>query len=128
MIEVSSDLARKRVIAHMSGMLTVADVTNFSEQQQAAVKRMGLKSGGYDLLIIAEGNLVQTKEVMEAFTSLVLRSPVKARKMATVRDGALARMQARRMSRLHGGAETFATLEEAEAWLGLEPIDVSVAI
>jgi hypothetical protein len=117
MIEVTTDRARKRVIAHMGGMLTVADVANFSDKQQAAVQRMGLKSGGYDLLIIAEGNLVQTKEVMEAFASLVLHSSVKARKMATVREGVLTRMQSRRMAHLHGSAEVFSSLEEAEAWL-----------
>jgi hypothetical protein len=117
MIEVTTDPARKRVIAHMAGMLTVADVARFSEEQQAAVHCMGLKSGEYDLLIIAEGSLVQTKEVMEAFASLVLNSPVKARKMATVRDGVLTRMQSRRMANLHGSADVFANLEEAEAWL-----------
>ena len=54
---------------------------------------------------------------MEAFGALILHSPLKARKMATVRDGVLTRMQTRRMSKLRSDAEVFESRAEAEAWL-----------
>lgn len=117
MIKVTTDPARKLVRAVMSEMLTVAQVDAFSRDEIAAVRQMGLASGEFDLLIETRGNLVQTQEVMHAFQRLMLESPLKARRIATVRAGALSRMQSRRVSSVRSSVEVFETLDEAEAWL-----------
>lgn len=117
MIEVTTDPARKLVRAVMSEMLTVAQVAAFSRDEIAAVREMGLASGEFDLLIETHGNLVQTQDVMEAFQRLMIESPIKARRIATVRAGALSRIQSRRISKVRSSAEVFETVSEAEAWL-----------
>jgi len=120
MIIVTSEPSRKLVRATMKGLLTLEEVKRFSTEEQAAVARMGLKSGEFVLIIQTGGNQVQTQEVMEAFRALMIHSPLKARKIATVRDGALTRMQSRRISQVRSNAEVFDTVVEAEAWL-MEP-------
>lgn len=117
MIIVRAEPQLKRIHVRMSGMLTVEEVTRFSREEQNAVREMGLKSGEFDLLIKAEGNFVQTQEVMNALGDLMLNSPLKARRIATVRDGVLTRMQTKRISKLRSAAEVFETLADAEAWL-----------
>ena len=117
MIVVTSEPERRLVRAVMSDMLSVADVARFSREEQAAVRQMGLGSGEFLLLIETVGNVVQTQEVMDAFQALIATSPLKARKIATVRDGALTRMQSRRVSKIRSHAEVFDTLRAAETWL-----------
>ena len=116
-IKVSAEPERKRVRAIMGGLLTVADVERFSAEEQAAVREMGLGSGEFDLLVETLSNVVQTLEVMEAFAKLLGDSPLKARKIATVRHGALTRMQSRRLAHVRSNYEVFGSVEEAEAWL-----------
>jgi hypothetical protein len=117
MIEVFTDPARRLVRARMGGMLSVAEVEAFGREEQDAVRAMGLASGAFDLLIETEGNLVQTQDVMDAFVRLMADSPLKARRIATVRAGVLTRMQSKRVSRLRTGTAVFDTVAEAEAWL-----------
>ena len=117
MIVVTAEPERSLVRAIMSEMLTVADVERFSREEQDAVRRMGLGSGEFLLLIETVGNLVQTQAVMDAFQALIIASPLKARRIATVRDGALTRMQTRRISKVRSNAEVFDTLRAAETWL-----------
>lgn len=116
-ITITTDASRRLVRARMGGLLTVAEVEAFSRAEQAAVAGMGCGTGEFDLLVETVGNTVQTQEVMDAFGALMLHSPLKARKIATVRDGVLTRMQSRRMSRLRSGSAVFDTLAAAEAWL-----------
>ena len=96
MIQVTAEPERKLVRARMGGLLSIADVERFSADEQEAVRGMGLGSGEY-LLVETLGNVVQTLEVMEAFARLLADSPLKARKIATVRRGALTKMQSRRI-------------------------------
>ena len=117
MIQVSAEPARKLVRAEMSGLLTVADVERFSADEQAAVREMGLGSGEFDLLVETQGSVVQTLEVMEAFAELLANSPLKARKIATVREGALTKMQSRRIGNVRSNYEVFDSLEDADSWL-----------
>ena len=117
MIRVSTEPDRKLVRATMDGLLTVADVGQFSLDEQAAVREMGLASGEFDLLVITLGSVVQTQEVMEAFAALMANSPLKARRIATVRQGALTKMQSRRIGNVRSNYEVFGTEEEADAWL-----------
>lgn len=117
MIRVTSDPARKLVRAHMRGLLGVEEVERFSRDEQAAVRAMGLGAGEFVLLIDAQGGTVQTQEVMDAFRSLLLNSPLKARKVATVRRETLDQMQSRRVSQVRASARVFGDLAEAEAWL-----------
>lgn len=117
MITVTTEPALKRICAHMSGLLTVEEVEAFSRQEQDAVRSMGLGTGEFDLLVTTEGNQVQTQAVTDAIGKLILESPLKARKIATVRAGVLTRMQTRRMAKLRDNAEVFDTIEEAYRWL-----------
>lgn len=117
MITVTAEPQHRRVRARMGGMLTVADVEAFSREEQAAARAMGAGSGEFDLLIETVGNHIQTQEVMQAFGALLHNSPLKARRIATVRDGVLTRMQSRRMMKERSGAEVFGSVAEAEAWL-----------
>jgi len=117
MIEVTTEPDRRRIRARMGGLLSVADVEAFGCEEQAAVRGLGLGDREFDLLVETEGNLVQTQAVMEAFGRLLRDSPLKARRIATVRAGVLTRMQSRRVTRQREGTEVFDSLSEAEAWL-----------
>ena len=117
MIVVTSEPHRKLVRAVMRGLLTVEEVERFAREEQAAVRGMGLRSGEFVLIIDALDGQTQTQDVMAAFQALLLDSPVKARKVATVRRSALDRMQSRRVSQLRASAQVFDNLAEAEAWL-----------
>lgn len=117
MIEVWSEPARRMVRARMSGFLTVDEVAAFSRDEQAAVRSMGLSSGEFVLLVETEGNVVQTQAVIEAFRDLIISSPLKARRIATVRTGALPVMQTRRLTAVRDDYDVFDSVEAAEAWL-----------
>jgi hypothetical protein len=112
-IEASSKLIR----AEMSGLLTVDEVRSFGAEEQSAVRRMGLRSGEFDLLVLTEGATVQTQPVMDAFRDLMVHSPLKARKIATVRTSPLARMQSRRIGTVRGNSEVFDNITDAYLWL-----------
>ncbi len=117
MIEVTFDAPRKLVRAVMDGLLTTSEVEDFSRDEQEGVRAMGLGSGEFLLLVEARGNVVQSQEVVAAFQNLMLHSPLKARRIATVRAGALSTMQTRRIGTVRESAQVFATVEDAEAWL-----------
>ena len=117
MIVVTSEPARKLVRAFMRGLLSVEEVEQFSRNEQDAVRSMGLGTGEFVLLIDALGGQIQTQAVMNAFQNLLLNTPMKARKVATVRRGALDRMQSRRISEIRATAQVFDNLDDAEAWL-----------
>ncbi len=117
MIEVSVDPERKLVRAVLSGFLTVEEVERFSREEQEAVRAMGLGSGEFVLLVETSDSVAQTQEVVDCFQRLMVSSPLKARRIATVRSGALPTMQMRRITAIRGYAEVFETVEEAEAWL-----------
>ena len=117
MIRVTFDPRRRLVRAEMSGLLTAAEIELFSRQEQEAVQQMGLRSGEFFLLIETQGDVVQKQEVVEAFQQLLLQSPLKAKRIATVREGALPTIQTRRISSVRKNAEVFNTVREAEAWL-----------
>jgi len=117
MITVTYEPELKLIRAVMRGLLTSAEVEQFAREEQAAVRSMGVGSGEYVLLIDALGRQVQTQEVISAFQSLMLDLPLKARRIATVREGSLNRMQSRRICKVRSAAEVFDNLKEAEAWL-----------
>lgn len=117
MIAVTADPSRRLVRALMSGFLTVEEVHQFSRDEQAAVREMGLGSGEFLLLIIAQTDVVQTQEVMAAFQELIVTSTFKAARIATVRSGALARMQTRRVTSIRDDTAVFESVADAERWL-----------
>ncbi len=117
MIKVTSDRSRKLVIAEMSGFLDAADVDRFNADKEAAVTAMGLGSGDYVILINTEGCVIQSQEVVAAFTRVVLDTRFKSKKLAVVRHDNLTRLQTRRILSVRDDAEIFASVEEAEAWL-----------
>lgn len=117
MITVTTDPARTLVQAHMAGFLEVEDVATFSREEQAAVRAMGLASGGFLLLVETSECLIQSQVVVAAFQDLILNSPFKARKIAIVREGSMTRMQTNRILSIRDNAAVFQTRAEAEAWL-----------
>ena len=117
MIDVTFHSERKLVRAVMGGLLTVADVERFSREEQEAVRTMGLGPGEFLLLVETHGNVVQSQEVVAAFQNLMLHSAVKAKRIATVRSGALTTLQTRRIASVSQSAQVFETSEEAQAWL-----------
>jgi len=117
MIKVTSDRSRKLVIAEMSGFLDPADVVQFNADKEAAVSAMGMGSGEYVMLINTEGCVIQSQEVVAAFTRIVLDTRFKSKRLAVVRHDSLTRLQTRRILSVRDDAEIFASVAQAEAWL-----------
>lgn len=117
MIDVTFDAPRKLVRAVMGGLLTRSEVEAFSHKEQEAVRAMGLASGEFYLLVETRGDVVQSQEVVAAFQNLMLHSPLKAKRIATVRAGALSTLQTRRIATVRESAQVFETVEDAESWL-----------
>jgi hypothetical protein len=117
MIKVESNRALKLVRVTMSGLLTEDEVRSFGQAKEDAVRDMGLKSGEYLMLIDARGNTVHTQQVMEILADLVTHSRLKAKRIATVREGALTRLQSGRLSKLRDDYRVFDNMGEAESWL-----------
>ncbi len=92
-------------------------MTSRSINAEAAVTAMGLGSGDYVILINTEGCVIQSQEVVAAFTRVVLDTRFKSKKLAVVRHDNLTRLQTRRILSVRDDAEIFASVEEAEAWL-----------
>lgn len=116
MIEVSFDRERKLVRVVMSGSHTVEDVARFSHDRDEAVRAMGLNSREFVLLVVTS-NVVQRQEVVAALQHMTGNSRLKAKRIATVRAGALHTMQIRRILSARSETAIFETVEEAEAWL-----------
>jgi hypothetical protein len=123
MIIVETDPGRKLVRATMSGLLSLAEVKIFGEEEQKAVRSMGLASGEFFLLVDAIGETVQTQEVALAFGELVSNSALKAERIAIVRSGVLASMQSRRIAGSRSNYEVFGSVADAEAWLFPDPAE-----
>lgn len=117
MIKVSVEPANKLVHAVLGDMLSVHDVAEFSRLEQAAARSLGVGSGGFVLLIETVGNLVQTQDVMGAFSRIIADSPLKAARIAVVRDGVLTRMQSTRVMKERGDTAVFDNAPDARAWL-----------
>jgi hypothetical protein len=117
MIDVTFDSERKLVRAVMGGLLSIADVDCFSREKDEAVQAMGLASGEFFLLVETRDNMVQSKDVVAAFQSLMLHSPLKAKRIAAVRVGALSTLQFRRIAAVRQFAQVFESSEDAQAWL-----------
>ena len=98
-------------------MLNLDDVETFYRREQEAVQAMGCGTGEFFLLVETKGNVVQSKDVMEAFQRLIEHSPVKAKRIAIVRAGALSSMQTRRIAKARSAVEVFDAVEDAETWL-----------
>lgn len=116
-ITVSTEPHRKLVRARMGGLLTVEEVMDFSRREQDAARAMGLGSGEFVLLVDVAEDVVQTQEVMKTFFDLMQNSPLKARRIASVRKGALNRLQSRRLRDVRSNVEVFDDTASAEAWL-----------
>lgn len=96
MIQISSLPFRQLVIAELSGFLSVQDVADFERQKVAAARAMGLGSGEFDLLVDTVRCDIQPQDVIAAFQHMIANTPCRARRVALVRAGSLARMQAQR--------------------------------
>lgn len=117
MITVAAEPERKLVRAHMSGFLDLAEVADFSRQEQAAVRSMGLGSGDFYLLINTSETFIQTQEVVAAFQHLITDSKFKAKRIAVAREGSLTRIQTNRIVKIRDNAAVFESVADAERWL-----------
>ena len=117
MIVVKAEPRRKLLRVAINSFLTMADIHQFDRDKQAAVAAMGLGTGEFLMLVESSSRQVQTQEVVAAFQELARSSPVRARKLAIVKDGALPRLQSRRIAGARSSAEVFDDLAAAERWL-----------
>jgi hypothetical protein len=117
MFRIELDAPNALVRATMWGFMDVAEVAEFSRQEQKAVMDMGYGSGEFLLLINTEGAVIQSQEVVTAFMDIVANSPLKAKRIAVVRGSSLTRMQTQRILMIRDNAAIFAEASEAEDWL-----------
>jgi hypothetical protein len=125
MIVVTSDKARALVKAHMSGFLNPDEVEGFNADKEAAVEAMGLSSGEFYLLVDTTDCIIQSQEVVGAFTSAVLNTRYKSKRLAVVRHDNLTRMQTRRILSVRDNAAMFESVEDAEEWLFSGKVDAA---
>lgn len=117
MFSIEIDASRALLNVTMWGFMNVAEVAEFSRQEQEAVSKMGLKSGEFCLLVNTEGAVIQSQEVVSAFMDIIVSSPLKARRIAVVRESSLSRMQTNRILMVRDNSAIFADLADAENWL-----------
>ncbi|HEX8484078.1 hypothetical protein [Sphingomonas sp.] len=114
--DVSIELERGRIRADMSGFLSLSDVAAFARDEQEGAREIIRHKGYFDLLVQTPGAKAQGQDVMGAFQQLVVRSPLKARRIAIVAASPLLRMQIRRVLP-NDHIKAFETVVEADAWL-----------
>ncbi len=117
MYSITVDYTHRLIRAHLTGFWRVDDVHAFARDEQAAAARAGWQSHDFCLLIDTVGDVIQNQDVMAAFQAMVVNAPRKARRLAIVRQGALARLQTQRIARRRENARVFGTLDDAERWL-----------
>ncbi len=117
MINVSSDFLRRLVRVDMAGFLIPQDVRQFNNEKEAAVERMGLRSGEFVLLVNTVGCVIQSQAVVAEFTNVVLHTRYKSRRLAVVRHDVLTRLQTRRIIGVRDNAAIFETEAAAVKWL-----------
>ena len=97
--------------------MDAAEVAEFPRQEQQAVIDMGLQSGGFLLLVNTEGTVIQSQEVVSAFTDIATHSPLKAKKYC----GGSRQFVDENADAAHSNdtrqTAIFAGLSEAEQWL-----------
>ena len=116
MFELTHNSVDRLIHVHMSGFFTVAEVEEFSRQEQALVVKLGWNRSGFNLLVTTSGDFVQSPEVVAALRRAVTDSQYKARRIAVVRGSALTQMQTRRII-AREETNIFSTVEEAREWL-----------
>jgi hypothetical protein len=116
-ITVAAEPDRKLVRAQMSGFLDLAEVAEFSRQEQEAVRSMGLGSGEFYLLVHTSEAVIQSQEVVAAFQHLITDSKFKAKRIAVARESSLTRIQTNRIVKIRDNAAVFESLADAERWL-----------
>ena len=120
MYSITLDHQNRRIRADLTGFMTPDEVMRFSADQQGALADAGWASGTFDLLMVTDGGIVQSQETVAAFQSLIVNSPIKSRRLATVRSNPLARMQTTRIVKMRENAAMFESLEDAIEWLEAE--------
>lgn len=118
MFSINTDPRRNLVHARIEGMLTPDEVATFAHDEQVAARSLASSGRPFDVLVEIGGNDFQTQHVMQAFEHLIQASPLRARRVAIVRDGLASRMQARRLAKLRDGFQVFDDVSCATAWIG----------
>ena len=116
MITLSARPEHKMVIAHMSGLMTVAEIDQFERDKEAVLHAMGCLSNDYLLLVDTTDCVIQTQQVVGALQNLVANSRFKAKRTAIVHATSLARMQAQRIM-TRDTARIVKNQDEGVAWL-----------
>lgn len=104
----------------MSGFFSVAEAQSLERDMQNATNDAGYREGGHLLLVDVSECVLQAQEVVAAFQMLLANRPQKARRIAVMTGGALARMQAKRVLERET-MRIFDDCGEAEKWLA-EPV------
>ena len=115
---VTVDLVKKRIYVRLAGFLSVEDAEQVRAAYLRAIPRVGR---GYTVATIFDSFKPGTPEVQEVFTSMIrLASEAGCSKAARVMMGSvLGALQLGRLSKTDANypAQSFETIEEAEAWL-----------
>ena len=116
MIRLTAEPRDKLLKVAVSGLLTLDEVDGYLREKEAALARMGLGSGEF-LLLVDVSRQVQSQDVINIFQTMLRSGSLSPRKLAVVNEGALPRLQSKRIAAEHGCARLFGTLAEAEHWL-----------
>ncbi len=116
MYEISVDRDHNLVRAALGGFFTVSEVQAFACEMQAVIASLNCIPGQHCVLIDASQGMPQAQDVTVAFVHMIGAAPVQARRIAVVAEGALYRMQTRRILAIDRSA-MFETSAEAEAWI-----------
>lgn len=117
MFRFAIDPQRRLIRSWIEGFLSPEEVMEWSRQEQAAVVRLGCKSREFLLLVDTSHCAIQSQEVVALFQQLVANSRYKARRIALMQGGSLAKMQTRRVVAGTDYIQHFNDMNAAEAWL-----------
>ena len=98
MFEITTEPSRRLVRLKLNGLLSRDQVADLYRQEQAAILAMNCPLGEQNCIVDLTSCPLQIQDVANAFQAEI-GSPTKAKKLAMFTGNALARMQARRISK-----------------------------
>ena len=105
------------LIVTLQGLLGADELGAFLEKRQRAVHDAGFRDEAYGILYDASACSVLPRDVAAMFQNPDERSTPRPKRVAVVVNGALARLQARRIVK-NPNAGYFSSFSEAFAWFG----------
>ncbi|CAN5293649.1 hypothetical protein BH11PSE5_BH11PSE5_30160 [soil metagenome] len=117
MFEVSNDLRQRLITVRLSGFLTLPEVDDFFAEEQRQAQASGYRSNDFLLLVEAEGSVIQSQDIVTSIIEHIARAPLRARRVAVVREGTMTKLQTQRMLANRENASIFGERSDALNWL-----------